>query len=194
MKIFNTTIIKSETKDPYVNNNNYIEHKRREITYNEKKYEEITYKRDRGFCWKLSQFCLALLASITLIPLCIDAEGVGRLWKQVFVGEIQIVLIAKKQLEQPKITPSVSHKSVNIPEKKGQQPEKKDQGQKKEVQFNKVRAREFDKELPPDQVGNLDSVTLENLQENKNITLTQALPNGGYPPHTFHGLTWRDRD
>lgn len=102
MNPFNAKIVNSKQEDPYSQKNDFylVKHNKNKL-YNGNNYEKLTYKKKYNVCWRIANGSLALLACVTIIPLCLNSKYIKKLWKQVTTGEqIKVVLIARHQLNQ----------------------------------------------------------------------------------------------
>ncbi len=126
MKFPKQIIINSQKENPYISREP-IKHNPHKI-YNGKVYEKITYTIEHGSTWRFAQACLAFLAVIALIPICVDSKLIKKLWKRAETGEeLKVVLIAKKQIEKNVVNPDQDVKNIqNKDVKENQLIEKKE--------------------------------------------------------------------
>ncbi len=158
MKIFfKPLIIDNVNNDPYKNDYQLINQNEKK-EYNGKLYTKLKYKKNHNFCWRIANAGLAILASITFIPLCLDIKAIGKLWKRVATGEeIKVVLVQpelnpKEDIEKPLDQQPIPHQKNKEEEAKPLQ---------KNVGFKAARAREFEKNAPPAKVADMPSVEMK---------------------------------
>ncbi len=112
-------------------------------------YIKINYERKLGLAARAHSLGLAILATLSIIPLFVNFKYVTSLWNQVDSGiEHKVVLC------HPQAYPQSLQKFERCINKSGENPT----GSKpKGVAFKEARERKFLKDAPPEAVGELNS-------------------------------------
>src|SRR5262249_16899354 len=140
-------IVSSFTQDPYLNNKDYHEVKRKyDKIYKNQQYTKITYQKEHGCAWRVGQGILALFASVSVLPLIINFKAVKGLWKNAHTGkEKKVILVAQKKILEPKnqmIQVPSDHKLKSIKPEDLKTPKKTHEKKvKNHVEFDKARVR-----------------------------------------------------
>jgi hypothetical protein len=127
MVFFKPLIIPSTNQDPFKNSKIYqLKKTKLDFTYNDRHFEKLTYKKQHGLCWRISNVGFLILACLIVYPLIKDRQCLKKIVKRIKTGEeIKIVLIAQKQSIVDKNNPAekkneqqpIPSKLVKIPSK-----------------------------------------------------------------------------
>jgi len=201
-----TLIVNTSAENPYKKSHSYQKKSTAaEVNYLGKiYYKQITYEKQISLCCRIIRVALCILATITLIPLCVSASLISKWWNQALSGVDQKVVLIKNRVQPPpskKVTsPDISPSEAPKPVKKSHHDVRKElfqkecdspgnqasnnksfpsieMGHKSHVRFRDVRVRLFDTEDAPAEIANVASVNLANLSASKE----PGFPQAGHP-------------
>lgn len=198
-------IVNASAENPYKNSLSY--HKK--STIEEAHYQgtiystQITYERQINLCCRIIRVALCLLATITLIPLCVNASLITKWWNQATTGVDQKIVLIKnrKQPPPPKDVPPPEEakpfkRSRDVLKELFQKENDStrdrtsfaspispaEKRQKSEVRFENVRARLFDKADAPAKVADAASFNLANLENSRESLMIPQPQQRKIPP------------
>lgn len=201
-----TIFVQNLQDDPYANKPDFIlKGDNKNVLHNGIKYELVRFYKQQLHLSPLKRIkfgVLALLATITFVPLIFKFKDIKILWKKALNNtEAKTVMIANVVFDQKKpvpvalcitSTPGILKKNEAATNPNGKTPKK--------VHFGYSRKRLFDTEMPPEGIKNISSFTevpsyslpkktkITNLQPNQaattnlseitNVTFDAAIANG----------------